>query len=100
MGGGGWEAAMRAGKMREKIAQSCPTLCDPMDYTVHGIFQARILEWIAFPFSRGSSQPRDRTQRVLLMFQAGKRSYVPESLEFQISVGEEVIKSVSKMFES
>ena len=36
--------------------------CDPMDYTVHGILQARILEWVAFPFSRGSSQPRDRTQ--------------------------------------
>ena len=36
-----------------KAAQSCPTLCDPMDYTVHGIFQARILEWAAFPFSRG-----------------------------------------------
>ena len=36
-----------------------PTLCDPMDYTVHGILQARILEWVVFPFSRGSSQPRD-----------------------------------------
>ena len=34
----------------------------PMDYTVHGILQARILEWVAFPFSRGSSQPRDWTQ--------------------------------------
>ena len=34
----------------------------PMNYTVHGILQARILEWIAFPFSRGSSQPRDQTQ--------------------------------------
>ena len=45
-----------------KVAQSCPTLCDPMDYTVHGILQARILEWVAFPFSRGSSQPRDHTQ--------------------------------------
>ena len=33
-----------------------------MDYTVHGILQARILEWVAVPFSRGSSQPRDRTQ--------------------------------------
>ena len=32
-----------------KVAQSCPTLCDPMDYTFHGIFQARMLEWIAFP---------------------------------------------------
>ena len=45
-----------------KVAQSCPTLCDPMDYRVHEILQARILEWVAFPFSRGSSQPRDRTQ--------------------------------------
>ena len=39
-----------------KFTQSCPTLCDPMDYTVHGILQARILEWVALPFSRGSSQ--------------------------------------------
>ena len=38
-----------------KVAQSCPTLCNPMDYTVYGILQARILEWVAFPFSRGSS---------------------------------------------
>ena len=45
-----------------KVTQSCLTLCDPMDYTVHGILQARILEWVAFPFSRRSSQPRDRTQ--------------------------------------
>ena len=41
--------------MYVKLAQSCPTLCDPMDYTVHGGLQARILEWVAFPFSRGSS---------------------------------------------
>ena len=45
-----------------KVAQSCPTLCDPMDYRVYGILQARILEWVAFPFLRGSSQPRDQTQ--------------------------------------
>ena len=38
------------------------TLCDPMDYAVHGILQARILDCVAFPFSRGSSQPRDETQ--------------------------------------
>ena len=38
-----------------KGAQSCPTLCDPMDCTVHEILQARVLEWVAFPFSRGSS---------------------------------------------
>ena len=37
-------------------------LCNPMDYTVHGILQARILEWGAIPFSRGSSQPRDQIQ--------------------------------------
>ena len=37
-------------------------LCDSMDYTAHGILQARILEWVAFPFSRESSQPRDQTQ--------------------------------------
>ena len=45
-----------------KVAQMCLTLCDPMAYTVHGILQARILEWVAFPFSRGSSQPTDQTQ--------------------------------------
>ena len=45
-----------------KVTQLCLTLCDPMDYIVLGILQARILEWVAFPFSRGSSQPRDRTQ--------------------------------------
>ena len=44
------------------IAQSGLTLCDPMVYTVHGILQARILEWVAFSFSRGSSQPRDLAQ--------------------------------------
>ena len=50
-----------------EVAQSCPTLCDPMDcslpgLSVRGIFQARVLEWAAVSFSRGSSQPRDRTQ--------------------------------------
>ena len=45
-----------------EVAQSCPTICNPLDYTVHGILQARILEWVAVPFSRVTSQPRDRTQ--------------------------------------
>ena len=50
-------------KRREvKVVQSCPTLCDPMDYTVQGILQARILEWVAFPFSCGSFQHRNRIQ--------------------------------------
>ena len=49
-------------KVKVKVAQSCLNLYDPMDYTVHGILQARTLEWVAFPFSRGSSRPRDWTQ--------------------------------------
>ena len=44
----GWKV-----EVKEKVAQSCPTLCDPTDYTAHGILQARTLEWVAFPFSRG-----------------------------------------------
>ena len=48
--------------VKMKVAQSCASLCDPMDYTLHRILQARILEWVAVPFSRGSSQPRDQTQ--------------------------------------
>ena len=50
------------GKAKVKAAQSRVTFCDPMDYTVHGILQARVLEWVALPCSRGSSQPRDQTQ--------------------------------------
>ena len=54
-------------KSESAVTQSCPTLCDPMDcslpgFSVHGIFQARVLEWVAISFSRGSSWPRDRTQ--------------------------------------
>ena len=48
--------------MKVKVAQLCLTLFNPMDYSVHGILQSRILEWMAVPFSRGSSQPRDRIQ--------------------------------------
>ena len=40
------------------VVKSCLTVCDPMDYRVHGILQARILEWVVFPFSRGSFPPR------------------------------------------
>ena len=49
-------------KVKVTVAQLCLTLCSPVGYTVHGILQARILEWVDFPFSRGSSQPRDGTQ--------------------------------------
>ena len=45
-----------------KVSQSCRTICDSMEYTVHGILQARILEWVAVSFSRVSSQPSDWNQ--------------------------------------
>ena len=53
------------------VVQSCSTLCGPVvctppDSSIHGILQARILEWVAILFSRGSSQPRDRTQVSLI----------------------------------
>ena len=53
------------------VAQSCLTLFDPVDWdslgsSVHGILQERILEWVAVPFSRGSSRPRDRTPGSLI----------------------------------
>ena len=62
-----WEAEHSLqGESESEAAQSCPTLCNPMDCSlpgssVHGIFQAIILEWIAISFSRGSSQPRAQT---------------------------------------
>ena len=49
-------------RVEVKVTQLCTTLCDPMDYTVHGILQASVLEWVDFPFSKGSSQPRNWTQ--------------------------------------
>ena len=71
------------------MAQSCLTLCDPMDCSppgspVHGIFQARILERVAIPFSRGSSQPRDQTQvsciagSLCIMWATGKAQFTPK----------------------
>ena len=58
------QIAVERRESESEVAQSCPTLCDPMDYSlpgssVHGIFQARVLEWVAISFSRRASQPRD-----------------------------------------
>ena len=58
--------ALRVGQPADPWSESearsvMSTLCDPRDYTVHGILQARILEWVAYPSSRGFSQPRDQT---------------------------------------
>ena len=52
--------------VKVKVAQSCLTLCNPMNYAIYRFLQARILEWVAVPFSRGCSQPRDRTQVSLI----------------------------------
>ena len=57
-----WGKHLLETESESEVTQSCPTLCDPMDYSlpgssVHGIFQARILGWVAISFSRGSSQP-------------------------------------------
>ena len=48
--------------IKVKVTQARPALCNPMDHTICGILQARILEWAAVPFSKGSSQPRDQTK--------------------------------------
>ena len=50
------------GKVKVKVAHSCPALCNPIEYTVNGILQGRIHEWVAVPLSKGTSQPRDQTQ--------------------------------------
>ena len=70
--------------MHAKLLQSCPTLCNPLDCSppgssVHGILQARILEWVSMPFSRGSSDPEIE----------------PESLTSPALVGEFFITSVT-----
>ena len=64
---GNWNGVNGIPPGESEVAQSCRTLCDPVDYSlpgssVHGILQARILEWVAISFSRGSSRPRNRTQ--------------------------------------
>ena len=57
-----WEFIFFLLKVKVKVAHSYPTLCNPRDCIVHGIPQARMLKWIAFPFYRASSKPRDWTQ--------------------------------------
>ena len=62
-----FQASYSSSESESEVTQSCPTLCNPIDHSlpgsaVHGIFQARVLEWVAVSFSRGSSRPRDQTQ--------------------------------------
>ena len=96
-----------------EVTQSCPTLCDPRDCSppgssVHGIFQARILEWAAISFSRGSSRPRDRTQvsrivgrrsaKYTCIYRAGMLSILrPEAYEIVVSCISEIIMCVCQV---
>ena len=78
--------------MKVLFAQSCPTLCDPMDHSppwsfIHEIFQTRILEWISIPFSRGSFWPRDWTWvcctegRFFTVWAIRKVQYLPSTIK-------------------
>ena len=74
------------------VAQSCPTLCDPTScslpgFSVHWILQARILEWVAIPFSRGSSQPWDQKPRSPAL-QAGSLSFELQGSPFSERKGQ------------
>ena len=68
-------------KVKMKVDQLCLTFCDSMDYTVCGILQARILECVALPFSRGSSQPRDQTRVSYIFYQLSHKGN-PRTLEW------------------
>ena len=71
--------------LKVKVAQSCPILCDPIDYTAHGILQPRILDWVAFPFSRGYSQPGTEPRSPAL--QADSLPAEPQGKPENIGVG-------------
>ena len=89
------------------IAQWCPTFCDPMDCSlpdssVHGILQARIVEWVAMPFSRGFSQPRDQTDisrqlstKELLLLNCGAGEDSWESLGLQGDLNQSILKEIN-----
>ena len=70
--GGHVHTAIFKSEVKVKATQSCPTLCDPMNYTVHGILQARMLEWVTISFSRGSSNPG-----IKLQFPALQADFLP-----------------------
>ena len=77
-----------------KSLQLCQTLCDHMDSSpsgssVHGISQARILEWVAIPFSRGSSQPRDQTQEISLMSPASTGRFLNSNATWEAHIIEQ-----------
>ena len=77
-------------KVKVKVAQSCLTLCNPMDYTVHEILQARILEWVAFPFSGDLPNPGIKPRSPTL--QADSLPAEPFSVQFSHSVVSESLR--------
>ena len=84
--------------VESEVAHSCPTLCDPMDCSppgssTHGIFQARILEWVVISFSKRSSQPRDRTPVSHIV---GRRFTVRATRETQEQMGLRINRKRSK----
>ena len=102
-------------KSESEVTQSFPTLCDPMDCSlpgslVHGILQARMLEWVSVPFSRGSSWPRDRTQvsrfgRWVLYHQhhlgSGNNRYMAPKYTFLLEqVGREIVSRLNFLVEN
>ena len=101
-------------KVKEsEVSQLCPTLCNPMDYSLpgssaHGISQARVLQWVAISFSRGSSQPRDWT---LVSHIVGRRFTASTTREVlimlrhiyiypQIYISTHIVSSISIFVES
>ena len=74
-------------KVKVKVAPSCPTLCNPVDFTIHGTLQARILEWVAFSFPRASSQPRDWTQVSCIALQVDSLPAEPQGKPKNTGVG-------------
>ena len=83
-----------------EVAQLGPTLCDPMDcslpgFSIHGIFQARVPEWVAISFSRGSSRPRDQTQVSRIV---GRRFTLLATREAQGVLAAQLISSSAPAF--
>ena len=83
----------KARKVKVLVTQSCPALCDPMNCkpsgsSAHGILQARILEWVAISFSRGPSQPRDRTS---VSYTAGRFFTIWATREINLAKGKACI---------
>ena len=68
-----------------KVTQSCLTFCNSMNYTVHEILQARILEWVAFPFPRGSSQPRGLSHCRKIFYQLSHKGSPYKAVQYNHS---------------